>query len=181
MVFFLLPWRRRVEFSSPAYAIGLERQGDVLDLCVDVGLMRVLEEPFRRILLVYPSDLCRDRADGPVVGDRIPVDRVLPMLREGCRRAWEVVEELRGKARPNPVSLALLGKPSREEYMYAEAKSAAMLCEHVLGEGFKARVKWYQPGYVVYSSRGQERERIKKLVKLDEGVRGFLDSFSSRR
>ena len=181
MVFGLLPWRRRVEFSSPAYALGLERGGEVLDLCVDVGLMGFLDEPFRRILLVYPSGLCRERAEGPVAGDRIPLDRVVPLLVEGCRRARDVVEELRGKARPNPVSLALMGKPSREEYMYAEAKSAAMLCEHVLGEDYSARVRWYKPGYVVYSGRGQERERLKKLVKLDDGVRGFLDSFSSRR
>ena len=166
--------RREPLLSSTAWRVSISLPAGPREYCIDSGLSGYLSRGYRRILLVYPPEVCSPSALSPRRLEGPDAATMLKEIVEGCIEARRVVDELYEKARPSVRGMALLRPASREEQEYAEARNALLLCEHVFGEELSYALESYKPGFVNYSPGGVEWKRLNGLARLEPRIRDLL-------
>ncbi|MEB3774306.1 MAG: hypothetical protein GSR86_05210 [Desulfurococcales archaeon] len=171
--------RKRGEpiFTSRAWLVSIRVGGEHREYCIDSGLAPFLTRGFRRILLIYPSNICEHTASSTRLLDGPGMPALLDSIVEGCRGAEKLVEELAGKAKPRPRSLATFRRATQEEVLYTEARNALLLCQHVFGEDLNFALEWFKPSYINYSrSKNILWKRLKSLSRIEESISELVES-----
>jgi hypothetical protein len=170
-----------VTLAVPAWRIGVNVEGRVVEYCVDAFFLQAISTVFRRILMVYPSASCKAVPGSRAITVREAgiesAEQVLDMLREAC----SVARDEAFKPRRSSL-LRLVFAPRPEDIRRAEARNAYELCLMVFGreDGFRSVHLVYKARsfieYPIGVGSSIEWRRLKGLAAIEPRVRQLLEN-----
>ena len=149
---------------------GGDYRSEYRSYCVDAGLIPMVGELFRRLVLVYPESACVQKPleGARVVRSRLGVYEVFRSLTEACSEASELLAH---GFRPSYSRYLSMLPPTREEARRHEAYQALSLCRVLFGEEHTlAALASHKPSFVVYDlgdRRSVTARRLRSLLRID--------------
>ncbi len=167
-------------FASQAWILRIIVENEVREYCVDSSLPLIVSKEWRSIALIYPRGSCTTMKPGNVrlLEVTMEAEELFNKLLRACFKAIEEFSTLRAIRKPM-LSTLLRRRPNRVEEELYEIGNVVELCKLVFGEELKPSLEASTRAYIVYVRGSREYERVKSLARIDEGVRGLLESAKS--